>query len=79
MSDHYDICVLLSFPIPHIPIKFTQYRNISYINTLSFSNYILTSLSTSISDFPTHIDCLNHNLKLALVLFAPLYVRKSHY
>ena len=45
---------------------------------MSFSNHILTALTTSNSDFPIHIDWLNHNLKLALDIFAPLYVRKSY-
>ena len=78
ISDHYAICFSLAFPIPHIPTQFTQYRKITSINALSFSNHIITSLSTSTSNFPIHIDCLNHNLKLALDLFAPLCVRKSH-
>ena len=78
ISDHYAICFSLAFPIPHIPTQFTQYRKITSINSLSFSNHIITSLSTSTSKFPIHIDCLNHNLKLALDLFAPLCVRKSH-
>ena len=78
LSDHYAICFSLAFPIPHIPTQFTQYRKITSINSLSFSNHIITSLSTSTSNFPIHIDCLNHNLKLALDLFAPLCVRKYH-
>ena len=44
ISDHYAICFTLAFPIPHIPIQFTKYRNISSINYLSFSNYILTAV-----------------------------------
>ena len=78
ISDHYAICFTLTFPIPHIPIKFTKYRKISSIYYLSFSNHILTALTTSTSDFPIHIDCLNQNLKLALDIFAPLCVCKLH-
>ena len=78
ISDHYAICFTLAFPIPHIPIQFTNYCKISSINYLSFSNHIPTALTTSTSNFPIHIDCLNHYLNLDLDIFAPLCIRKSH-